>query len=444
MNPYEMVQRSIDYIEDQLKYDIQITDIVKVSFLSRATLYRLFNAFIGCSIKDYVRKRKISEICHRLKNTDQSIYQIAETYGYDNPETFYRVFKAVTGTTPGAYKCSKGNYKFGRVNLVEKNFHGMDSQLQKKYPHISILSELPQYRVASYWCYGPNPEDEGLHVIKKWAKKRGLMKSTDLKDGCRIFGFDTPAFMGRNHGYEWWITLPHDFVIDSNDIVKEKVFDGGMYALITIHCQKDNFNDFFGKLLGAKGSFANWCRESEYGFGFHQYLEEYVEPDDPNVEIKNLYFPISMDASTKEPITTELPPCKVAVFPVEGMDVFDNVWNLYEKWSSEHGVERDIYQVQNEFSPMWTLPSCLYITNPPEDACNQSEVAIRDFTGGRYLKFQTEFTCMGNDLENCMKIYKQKGYTPGDKATDTVIIRFVTKPDHKTKHALTEFYFSIK
>ena len=442
MNLYERIQCAINYIESKLDYNIQVSEVAKQAYMSRAGFYRLFNAFTGYDVKEYIRRRRFECACLDIKNGIPAV-EIALQYGFASQEAFIKSFKTVVGTTPGNYGKSNLNYTFGKVNLLETNFELQDEQLKSKYPEINVLTNLPKIRVASYWAFGEFPEGDGDAVIKEWAKKNNLL---DPDKGTRIFGFDYPSYFAHKRGYEYWITVPGNFQFNENDICTEKIFPGGMYALITIEFKKDDVGNFIGKLFGAMDKFAKWCRESDYGFAFHQYLEEMVPEDaESDTQRMNCYFPICKNPETKKPLVTDLPEFTMAVFHENNQDFIgsEKAWDLYFKWSEISGdyQKHRVFQVQDSLNKMYEAPTEIWVTNPPEGA-DLSGLEIRNFSGGKYLKFTTLFKSATSELEeNCYNIYMDGGY---DRADGQLIMEYQSISDDLNDRMKHWLYYPLR
>ncbi|ASA25175.1 AraC family transcriptional regulator [Paenibacillus donghaensis] len=58
---------AIDYIEEHLNEPIQLEELAKTCYISLMQLYREFQRTSGHSIKDYIRKRRISNACIEIK-----------------------------------------------------------------------------------------------------------------------------------------------------------------------------------------------------------------------------------------------------------------------------------------------------------------------------------------------------------------------------------------
>ena len=299
---------------------------------------------------------------------------------------------------------------------METGLLAQDLALQQQYPEISIINDMPSMRVASFWAFGESPEGDGEASIRAWAERRGLLSS---KWKPRIFGCDYPAFFARHRGYEYWLTIPEDFVFEADDICVDKTLPGGMYALISFEFAIVDMGDFISRLFGAMESFASWCRESGYGFAFHQYLEEMLPAEaGSGMQRMNCYFPIGLDASTKEPAVVELPRLKVAVFHENNRDFIasEQAWELYRSWSEMSGDSHRhrLFQVQDSLNKMYVGPSEILVSDPPAGA-DLTGLEIKELAGRRYLRFLTHFKLGTSELEqNCYRAYMEGAYERRD------------------------------
>jgi Response regulator containing CheY-like receiver domain and AraC-type DNA-binding domain len=85
---------SLEYVADQFELD--------PIFLSKE-----FKRVKHVTFIDYLTNIRIAEAKRLLVETNQQISSIAESMGY-NPSYFNRLFKKVTGMTPGQYRKGRG------------------------------------------------------------------------------------------------------------------------------------------------------------------------------------------------------------------------------------------------------------------------------------------------------------------------------------------------
>ncbi len=81
-----------------------VTAMVQRSGLARRSFKRRFKAATGYAPIDYVQTLRVEEAKHMLEATSDAIDQLARMTGYEDPTSFRRLFKRLTGVTPGRYR----------------------------------------------------------------------------------------------------------------------------------------------------------------------------------------------------------------------------------------------------------------------------------------------------------------------------------------------------
>lgn len=81
-----------------------IREIARAAHMSESHFSHQVKALLGVAPKTYVRERRIDRARELLRSTELSIEQIAASLGYDEPTSFFRAFKRVTGITPGHFR----------------------------------------------------------------------------------------------------------------------------------------------------------------------------------------------------------------------------------------------------------------------------------------------------------------------------------------------------
>lgn len=119
MSYYINLQKAIDYIEDNLEGKIELEQIAKVAGYSVPHFYRVFGAIVGCSVKEYVRRRKLSKAVFDVVTSKRSITEIAFEHGFESHEVFTRTFKLAYGAPPSSFRMAHIEPNlFERVNLL--------------------------------------------------------------------------------------------------------------------------------------------------------------------------------------------------------------------------------------------------------------------------------------------------------------------------------------
>ena len=78
--------------------------LCQLAGLSERSFKRRFKAATGYSPICYVQHLRVEEAKRRLERTDDPVEEIAWDVGYENIAFFRRVFKRLTGVTPGLYR----------------------------------------------------------------------------------------------------------------------------------------------------------------------------------------------------------------------------------------------------------------------------------------------------------------------------------------------------
>jgi AraC-like DNA-binding protein len=99
------LQPLLNLIDSRLdKPDFGVTEIASEIGVSEVYLRVLFRRRLGVSPVKYLRRRRIGRACSLLKETALPIRLIAAECGFREVQFFHRVFRDITGVTPGNYR----------------------------------------------------------------------------------------------------------------------------------------------------------------------------------------------------------------------------------------------------------------------------------------------------------------------------------------------------
>lgn len=126
---YNQLQRVLDHIEVNIKDEISLEELAGLCHYSDHHFHRIFQSVIGLPVKDYIKKRKLAVSARQIIDTNESILDIALSYGFKSHETYSRAFKRIFDITPSAYR--KLNSHAIPVDFWKVSF--ANSDLQRKY-----------------------------------------------------------------------------------------------------------------------------------------------------------------------------------------------------------------------------------------------------------------------------------------------------------------------
>ena len=101
------VQKSVDYIRDHFTESISMNEVATNINFSPTYFSRLFKKETGHSFVSYLTLVRILHSICLLRQTNQSIEQIAMDLGFNTPNYFSSTFKKEIGLSPSQYRATK-------------------------------------------------------------------------------------------------------------------------------------------------------------------------------------------------------------------------------------------------------------------------------------------------------------------------------------------------
>lgn len=112
------IQRSIDYIEDHIKEELDFDRIAQESFSSTFHFQRVFSILCGYTLGEYIRNRRLTLAGAELAAGRTKVIDVAYDYGYDSPDSFAKAFQKFHGITPSQARGSGVTLKsFSRLQI---------------------------------------------------------------------------------------------------------------------------------------------------------------------------------------------------------------------------------------------------------------------------------------------------------------------------------------
>jgi len=100
----EIIENAKLYIEENYYKDINLEDVASFVYLSSNYFGWLFKKQIGETYIEFLTKVRVNKAILLMRTTNDSIFNISEKVGYNDPNYFSQVFKKVEGLRPSAYR----------------------------------------------------------------------------------------------------------------------------------------------------------------------------------------------------------------------------------------------------------------------------------------------------------------------------------------------------
>lgn len=134
------LNRSLDYIEEQLEGNMQLEQIAgEAAKIARCSAYhyqRIFSYLAGMTLSEYLRRRRMTLAAGHLR-AGEKVLDTALFYGYDSPTAFNRAFQTVHGVTPSEAKkegVKLKAYPRIRFQITIKGAEQMEYRMEHKPP----------------------------------------------------------------------------------------------------------------------------------------------------------------------------------------------------------------------------------------------------------------------------------------------------------------------
>lgn len=238
MTFYQQIQRALDQFEQDPYRNMTIEALAQQSAMSVATFYRYFGAMTGYTVKEYLRRRRLSRSLELLEHHQLQVIDIAFLCGFKSHEAYTRAFNKEFGQTPNEYR--RGSSKLQGIKPI---------QLVEELTMGLVIKQLERMAVASYRVISCAPEADAWRHIDQWAKQNQVYAKP-----YRCFGYNRPnpfeaeqldGLDAGEYGYEvmiaYDISCKPRFAANGRG-VKQSNIAAGRFAVLSIgtNCQEQD------------------------------------------------------------------------------------------------------------------------------------------------------------------------------------------------------------
>ncbi len=138
MNYRSDIERCLDFIETNIKEELDITRIAQSMGYSLFHFSRVFGICTDMTVMEYIRKRRLSLAATELYQ-GRKVIDIAVDYGFETQSGFAKAFRKEFGFSPTQYAARMNGYETTQ-EIVNIGGYIMDCRIVKK----------PAFKVAGY------------------------------------------------------------------------------------------------------------------------------------------------------------------------------------------------------------------------------------------------------------------------------------------------------
>jgi AraC family transcriptional regulator len=263
------MHRVLEHIDQHLEAALDLDQLAAVAHFSSFHFHRLFSAWMGETVGEYLRRRRLEiAAMHLVAQPGTRILPVALSVGFGSAEAFTRAFKARFGASPTVWREAQLKARPSNRNPVQRNpgqreskhgqvdarrfLHDADATPQQR-PHkesamnapVRVIERQPQ-TIAYLRHVGPYGEPVGRFWQEQyypWAVMHGLLEVPRYG-----IAHDDPEITAPAQcRYDAAAEVPADFLVTG--AVFKTTIPGGKYAMQRFKGTSAEISDAWRSLL---------------------------------------------------------------------------------------------------------------------------------------------------------------------------------------------------
>lgn len=267
------IHRVLEHIDAHLDQPLPLDELAAVANFSAFHFHRLFTAWSGETVGDYLRRRRVETAAWRLMGQPRlTVLQAALAVGFGSGEAFARAFRQRFGASPSLWRrqrSSKTSQVLGKLDQAEPaaGREHRDFAMQPGAPmNVKLIERLPT-AVAYFRYIGPL----GAPVGEFWTDKVAPWMAENSLSGRTRYGIahDDPQITDASKcRYDAAVELPLDAVVSGQP--HRTTLPGGRYACMPFKGNGRDIDDAWNRLL------REWLPDSGLQLDARPCLEHYA------------------------------------------------------------------------------------------------------------------------------------------------------------------------
>jgi AraC family transcriptional regulator len=224
------IDRAIDYIEEHITERIDYEEVAKRAYSSSFHFQRVFGITCGCTLGEYIRRRKLSLAGSDLLAGNMKVIDVAYKYGYETPESFSRAFMRFHGILPSQVKKGSSLKSFSRLAVKFDLVGGstMNYRIENR-PEIVLTGYKKRFTGAPSGEERAKQEEQFFCCTraKQWLLRGMACGESAEIDYCVVDNVDDDGydFYIASHLSEWGREVMYDHSVTGVDFMEDMEFE---------------------------------------------------------------------------------------------------------------------------------------------------------------------------------------------------------------------------
>ncbi len=237
----ERLNKVLIYIQEHIDSPLSLQTLADIACFSSFHFHRIFQAYIGETLYDYVRRNRLEKAAQKLRFTTESVTSIALAVGYDTPAAFTKAFRQYFGKSPSLFKKAGENAALVMPKLSTRH---ESSKMKLPKPEIRNMQDQKVVFVRRTGTYA-KAAAEAWPAIMNFAYSHDLINKETL---CIGISHDNPDITEKDKlRYDACVTITGD--IKPEGEVGTQIVHGGRYSVFLHKGSYEKLGDTYNAIF---------------------------------------------------------------------------------------------------------------------------------------------------------------------------------------------------
>ncbi|MFO2972436.1 GyrI-like domain-containing protein [Legionella pneumophila serogroup 10] len=230
----QKLENMIDFIGKHLDEELSLESLSEIFCISKFHFHRLFTAFTGLSLQQYIKWLRLKRAAHQLVvEKDQPVINIAINAGFESHEAFSRAFKKACGFSPSQFRQGFGRSYWEQPPYCLPRQGRIDMKVD--------IKSIDKIRLAVIEHKGdPKLLGESINKLVSWAKSQSINLKPRPGEAFALAYDDPKTTPPSEFRIDLGIKVPENLKLDG---VIEKFLPSGRYAVTVHKGSRNNISD---------------------------------------------------------------------------------------------------------------------------------------------------------------------------------------------------------